>query len=273
MFTFVDLFAGIGGFHLACSQLGGKCVMASETDEYCKKTYLANHSTPMFVGDINSIPPADIPDHDILCAGFPCQPFSQVGLKNGFKDARGGLFFNIAEIINVKRPKAFVLENVRHLLAHNGGETFNKMISVIHDLGYIHFYAVLKASDYGLPQYRPRLVIVGFRDTSVNYKFPEKIPLQLDMSDILGGRCNRKIGFTIRVGGRGCAINDRRNWDRYMVDGNIRQLDVVEMMKMMGLPENFVFPVSKTQTMKQLGNSICIPVVKKVMENVISCIS
>ena len=284
-FKFVDLFAGIGGFHLAMHELGGECVFASEIDRYARKTYIHNlrHISPQlfetgcFNEDIRNIVPEEIPDFDLLCAGFPCQPFSQAGYKRGFDDfhnsERGNLFFNIADIIEVKKPKAYFLENVRGLINHDRGKTFKLIRNILEqDLGYSFYYQIVKASDYGLPQLRPRAFIVGFRDESSlrTFCFPNKIPVKFNMSDVWGGVCNREIGFTIRVGGRGSPIDDRRNWDSYLVDGEVRQLSYVEARKMQGFPNSFEFPVSPTQAIKQLGNSVAVDAVKAVARNIVS---
>ena len=227
-FTFIDLFAGIGGFHMAMHNLGGECVFASEMDAEARITYEHNYKkispnlfkNKMFNADIRNIMPNEIPDFDVLCAGFPCQPFSQAGHKRGFEDShnsgRGTLFFNIAEIIQEKQPKAFFLENVRGLVNHDGGKTFKIIKDILEvELGYSIYYKVVKATDYGLPQHRPRIFIVGFREDSFmnGFSFPPPQPLRFTMSDVWGGECSRKIGFTLRIGGRGSNINDRRNWD------------------------------------------------------------
>ena len=172
-YKFIDLFAGIGGFHQAFHQLGAECVFASEWDEPARKTYELNYqkispklfSSGNFVGDITKVNKADIPDFDILCGGFPCQPFSQAGHKLGFEDTRGTLFFDIAEILEIKKPKAFFIENVRGLFKHDEGRTFQVVSKTLtQDLGYSLHYGIVKASDHGLPQHRPRLFMVGFRD-------------------------------------------------------------------------------------------------------------
>lgn len=284
-FKFIDLFAGIGGFHLAMHKLGGECVFASEIDCYARKTYQHNfqYLSPQlfeknyFNEDIRNIVPSEIPDFDVLCAGFPCQPFSQAGYKRGFNDfhnsERGNLFFNIADIIEAKKPKAYFLENVRGLINHDRGQTFKLIRNILEkDLGYSFYYQIVKASDYGLPQLRPRVFIVGFRDQSSfrSFCFPPKIPLRFNMSDVWGGNCTREIGFTLRVGGRGSPINDRRNWDSYLVDGEVRQLTYVEAIRMQGFPDDFEFPVSPTQAIKQLGNSVAVDAVKAVARNVVS---
>lgn len=271
-FTFIDLFAGIGGFHIAMHNIGGDCVFASEWDEYARETYTANFSkispslfeNNMFAGDITKYDVNEIPDHDILCAGFPCQPFSQAGFKLGFEDTRGTLFFNIAEILKVKQPKAFFLENVRGLKNHDKGKTFKVIKNTIEELGYSFYYKIVKASDFGLPQLRPRMFMIGFKDKSIKFDFPDPVKLTMTMSDIFEGKAEREIGFTLRVGGRGSPIDDRRNWDGYIVDGEERRIGIKEGVRMQGFPENFKFPVSRTQAMKQLGNSVAIPAVQAV---------
>lgn len=275
---FIDLFAGIGGFHFALSKLGMECVFASEMDSSARETYIKNHSINenIFNNDIRNISPEMIPDHDILCAGFPCQPFSQAGHKRGFDDVhdseRGNLFYYIADILEQKRPRAFILENVRHLLKHDDGKTFATIKKILEDLDYTIYYQIIKASDFGRPQHRPRIYIVGFNNQLVNtlfsYKFPQPIGCSMTMSDIFEGQCSRDIGLTLRVGGRGSPIDDRRNWDGYIVDGKETRLGPKEGRRMMGYPDDFYLPKSITQAMKQLGNSVCVDVVYHVAQSI-----
>lgn len=269
--TFIDLFAGIGGFHLAFHNLGAECVFASEWDNAARLTYETNFKkiSPKifdkghFVGDITKINKKSIPDFDILCAGFPCQPFSQAGYRKGFADIRGTLFFEIAEIIKVKKPKAFFLENVRGLYSHDGGRTFETIKrALMDDLGYSFHHSIVKASDHGLPQHRPRLFMVGFQDPSVEFELPKKRKLKFTMSDVMKGHVDREIGFTLRVGGKKSPISDRRNWDGYIVDGEVRRLSPNEGKKMQGFPSNFKFPVSDSEALKQLGNSVAVTAVQ-----------
>ena len=284
-FKFIDLFAGIGGFHLAMHRLGGECVFASEIDSQARKTYEYNYKTispelfnnGLFNNDIRNIMPNDIPDFDLLCAGFPCQPFSQAGYKRGFNDnhnsERGNLFFNIVDIIEAKKPKAFFLENVRGLVNHDSGKTFKIIRTILEDeLNYSFYHKIVHASDYGLPQLRPRVFIVGFRDEDFmrGFNFPMPKPLKFNMSDVWGGQCSRDIGFTLRVGGRGSNIEDRRNWDAYLVDNVVRKLSYIEARKMQGFPDEFHFPVSNTQAVKQLGNSVAVDAVEVVGRNIIT---
>ena len=282
-FTFIDLFAGIGGFHIAFHNVGAECVLASEWDEHARSTYKTNFENTCpkmftsgnFVGDITKIDKNAIPDFDILAGGFPCQPFSQAGFKKGFSDTRGTLFYDIAEIIRIKKPKAFFLENVRGLLSHDGGKTFETISKVLtEELGYSLNYKIVKASDHGLPQNRPRLFMIGFRDKDVIFELPKKRPLELTMSDVFGGaKLNREIGFTLRVGGKGSPITDRRNWDSYLVDGNVKRITAKEGKKMQGFPDDFVFPVSENQAMKQLGNSVAINAIQDYAQKIIDALN
>ena len=215
-----------------------------------------------------------IPDFDILTGGFPCQPFSQAGFKKGFNDTRGTLFYDIAEIIRIKKPKAFFLENVRHLYAHDNGKTFETIKNVLTEkLGYSLYHNIVKASDHGLPQNRPRLFMIGFRNKKVSFEFPEKKSLAFTMSDVFGGaKVNRDIGFTLRVGGKGSKITDRRNWDSYLVNGKVKRLSPKEGKKMQGFPDNFIFPVSDSQAMKQLGNSVAIYAIQDYAQKIIEAL-
>jgi len=269
--TFIDLFAGIGGFHLALHNLGAECVFASEWDAAARLTYETNFSkvsprlfkSGNFAGDITSVNKKAIPDFDILCAGFPCQPFSQAGFKKGFADIRGTLFFDIAEIIRIKRPKAFFLENVRGLYSHDDGRTFETIKRTLsEDLGYSFHHAIVKASDHGLPQHRPRLFMVGFENPDTEFDFPEKRKLKFTMSDVMKGQVDRDIGYTLRVGGKRSPIDDRRNWDGYIVDGEVRRLTPAEGKKMQGFPASFKFPVSDSEALKQLGNSVAVTAIE-----------
>jgi DNA (cytosine-5)-methyltransferase 1 len=283
---FIDLFAGIGGFHLALHSLGAKCVYASEIDHHARKTYelnfkkvspnLFSNNYKNFNKDILTEDYAKIPDFDILCAGFPCQPFSQAGHKRGFGEnyeSRGNMFFAIRDIINEKKPKAIFLENVRHLKNHDNGNTFKVIRETIEkDLGYSFNYQIIKASEYGLPQHRPRIYMIGFRNENTEdstFVFPKKIPLKLNMSDIFEAKCSREIGFTLRVGGGKSPIDDRRNWDGYIVNNKVVRLSSKEGKKMMGLPKSFKFPVTEHQAMKQLGNSVAVPAIKQTAKQII----
>ncbi|SDQ27499.1 DNA cytosine methyltransferase [Flagellimonas zhangzhouensis] len=186
-FTFIDLFAGIGGFRMAFQNLKGECVFTSEWDKYAQKTYEANYGEKPH-GDITKINEADIPDHDVLCAGFPCQAFSIAGKKGGFDDTRGTLFFDVARIIKHKQPKAFFLENVKGLKMHDKGITLQTILNVLReDLGYyVPEPEVINAKDFGVPQNRERIFIVGFRkDLDVeSFEYPEPVKENKVFEDI-----------------------------------------------------------------------------------------
>lgn len=277
-YKFIDLFAGIGGFHLALHNLGAECVYASEWDEHARKTYELNFKSVSpelfesgnYVGDITKIDKNTIPDFDILCAGFPCQPFSQAGHKLGFDDTRGTLFFDIAEIIRIKQPQAFFLENVRGLFKHDEGKTFQVIKNTLTiDLGYSLHYSIVKASEHGLPQHRPRLFMVGFKNPETPFEYPAKRELKFNMSDVMQGKVDREVGFTLRVGGGRSPIDDRRNWDGYIVDGEVRRITPDEGKKMQGFPDNFEFPVSNSEALKQLGNSVAVNAIQDWAESLI----
>ena len=277
-YKFIDLFAGIGGFHLAFHKVGAECVFASEWDEDARLTYERNFSklspklfkSNNFAGDITKVKKSEIPNFDILTGGFPCQPFSQAGFKKGFEDTRGTLFFDIAQIIKVKQPKAYFLENVRGLYSHDSGRTFETIKRTLtEDLGYSFHHAIVKASDHGLPQHRPRLFMVGFRNPETVFNFPKKKPLKFDMSEVMNGKVDREIGFTLRVGGKSSPIDDRRNWDGYRVDGKVRRLTPIEGLRMQGFPSTFKFPVSDSAAMKQLGNSVAVWAIQDYAKEII----
>ena len=289
---FIDLFAGIGGFHLALKAEGMECVFTSEINDYSRKTYSANFKDKyledlnLFNKDIWTADFKKIPNFDILCGGFPCQPFSQAGHKKGFKDNKdGNLFFSIEEILRIKKPRVFFLENVRHLKNHDEGKTFKKIYKTLQNLNYTFDYKVIKASDFGLPQHRPRIYMVGFykpllKDMykELSFTFPREIPLKKTVSDIFGGfattdisgKKERKVGFTLRVGGGKSPIDDRRNWDGYIIDKKVVRINSKQGLEMMGFPKSFKMPVSENQAMKQLGNSVAVNVVKAIGAEIVS---
>ena len=188
MFKFIDLFCGLGGFRIAFEKMGGTCVFSSDIDKPVQKTYSMNFGqTPQ--GDITKIDSSKIPDHDILCAGFPCQPFSIAGRRLGFEDTRGTLFFEVARILKEKKPKGFILENVKGLTNHDGGKTLNIILNTIDEIGYNCKYKVLNARDYNVPQNRERWYCIGVRkDSDINidsFSFPEKEELKTKLCDII----------------------------------------------------------------------------------------
>jgi DNA (cytosine-5)-methyltransferase 1 len=196
IFNFIDLFAGIGGFRIAFEKNNCKCVFSSEIDKYARETYYKNFNEYPS-GDITRISTSEIPDFDILCAGFPCQPFSIAGKRLGFEDSRGTLFFEIARILKDKKPKAFILENVKGLVNHNNGKTLETIETILNDLGYKFSYKVMNALDYGIPQNRERWYCVGFlkelgisfenekNATNFIFTFPHKKELQFYLEDVI----------------------------------------------------------------------------------------
>jgi DNA (cytosine-5)-methyltransferase 1 len=189
MLTFIDLFAGVGGFRIALENLGCQCVLSSEIDPYSRKVYLENHGHLPENEDIRKLDEKEVPDHDILCGGFPCQAFSIAGRKDGFEDARGTLFFEIARILNHKKPKAFILENVQGLLNHNKGKTLQVILDILEN--DLHYFVpnpqILNAKDFGVPQNRPRIFIVGFREdlNMDHFSYPKPTYQATSIKDIL----------------------------------------------------------------------------------------
>lgn len=293
----IDLFAGIGGIRLGVEQAFGSvdCVFTSEIDKYAVTTYKANFKDSHIFGDIKQIDENDVPDHDILLAGFPCQPFSQAGLKKGFTDTRGTLFFDIEKILLAKQPKAFLLENVKQLKGHDKGRTFQTIIDHLNKAGYKVFYEILKARDFGIPQNRERIYIVGFLDHSINFEFPKPTNLPTRVGDILNDVVDEK--YTIsdklwsghkrrkelnKLNGKGFGyglFNKESAYTntisaRYYKDGseilieqegkNPRKLTPREAARLQGFPEEYVIPVSDAQAYKQFGNSVAVPVIKAI---------
>ncbi len=305
-FTFIDLFAGIGGFRLAMQKNGGKCLFSSEWDNHAKKTYKANFGEVPF-GDIRDIDEKSIPDHDVLCAGFPCQPFSLAGvsarnainLKHGFScKTQGTLFFDIARIVAEKRPKMLLLENVKNLIRHDKGKTFKIIEHTIKELGYSFDYTLINASSL-VPQRRIRCYMVCVRDEEASFEFPaingNEIPLktilektvdkQYTISDKLWAGHQRRTANNL-ARGTGftafCANIEKPSNTivaRYGKDGkeclvpqknkNPRMLTPRECARLQGFPENFIIPVAKTAAYRQFGNSVAVPVVIKIGEKVL----
>lgn len=305
-FTIIDLFAGIGGIRQAFQRVGGYTVYSSEWDKFAQTTYRINYGE-VPDGDITQVDENNIPDHDILLAGFPCQPFSQAGLKKGFDDVRGTLFFDIARILKVKRPKAFMLENVKQLKGHDKGNTLKVILNVLRELNYYVLEPqVLNAYDFGVPQNRERLIIVGFNkdylpENSEQFFYPPKkssegvkvgnileynVPDRYTISDKLyKGHLERKKKNENKGNGFGfCLFNENSPYTstisaRYYKDGsealiaqegkNPRMLTPRECARLQGFPEEFIIPVSNAKAYKQFGNSVCIPVIEAVAREMI----
>jgi len=297
-FKFIDLFAGIGGIRIPFEKEGGKCVFSSEIDESCKKMYKANFGDEP-AGDITKIAAEDIPEHDILLAGFPCQPFSIIGNGLGFADTRGTLFFEIERILQVKQPRAFLLENVRQLKNHDKGRTFKVILSKLRALGYHVSWSILDARDFGLPQKRTRVFLVGFKDDT-DFVFPTGTAKKKTLKDILEKHENvdkkhfasehirnkrlemvkgKKIispaiwhenkGGNIGINDFSCALRAGGSYNYLLVDG-IRRLTPREMLRLQGYPDEYKIVVPDTQARKQAGNSVPIPVVREIAKRIIA---
>ena len=269
-FTFIGLFSGIGGCHYGLSQCGGRCVMACDIDPVTVESYSRNFGiVPR--GDIYEIPSDEIPDFDVLCAGFPCQPFSNVGQKGGLEDERGQLIFQVVRILRDKHPKAFILENVKGLQTMQKGKILELMLQELRSSGYDVFHSILEAKDYGVPQIRKRLFIVGIRsDLGIRFEFPQKIECEKTLSEIMGGKTEREYGFTVRVGGRHSGINNRFNWDCYMVDGEPRYITPEECLQLQGFPADHYLAGSSSDKYRQVGNSVPTTIIREIGKSLVS---
>jgi DNA (cytosine-5)-methyltransferase 1 len=310
--TFIDLFAGIGGFRIALEESGATCVFSSEWDKYAQITYKENFEE-IPKGDITNIKETEIPKHDILCGGFPCQAFSISGKQRGFKDTRGTLFFDIARIVKHHKPKIIFLENVKNLIKHYHGNTLKIILRTLEDLGYNVFYDILKASNYGVPQARERIYLICFRkDLAIsNFNFPKPTNKQIYIKDILedekkakdcivnrtdlkfwekdetpslrpiqigqinnGGQGERIYsinGHAITLSAYGGGVAGKTG--AYLVNGKIRRLTPRECARAQGFPEWFKIPVSKSQAYKQFGNSVSVPVIEKIFQQVLTTLN
>jgi DNA (cytosine-5)-methyltransferase 1 len=255
---FIDLFCGMGSFHQSFKKLGWTCVMACDIDEAARKTYAANHGIEP-LGDICEIDPTKVPAYDVVCAGFPCQPFSQAGHHRGFEDPRGTMFFQVMKFVQ-RRPIAVILENVPALLTHDSGATFQRIVSELDTAGYDVHHKLLKCSDLGIPQNRKRLIILGVRKDvpkrAVNVWDLSAYQSSVTLSEYLGRNYARKVAFTIRCGGRNSPINDRHNWDGYWVDGKETRLTIEDALRLQGFPDTFHLEGTQSEKWHQLGNTI-----------------
>lgn len=314
-FKFIDLFAGIGGMRLAFEKAGGECVYSNEWNKYCQQTYFANFGEKPD-DDITKVNAEDIPEHDVLVAGFPCQPFSiagvskknSLGRKTGFEDkTQGTLFFDVCRIIKAKRPKAFLLENVKNLCSHDKGKTFKVIMESLEELDYKVFYKVIDGQ-YFVPQHRERIFIVGFDRKKYNMEFDFSFELSPKtpkpvMADILDESVEDKYTLSDKLWaflqnysakhkaagngfGYGIAPLDgisRTLSARYYKDGsevliaqknkNPRKLTPRECARLQGFPENFKIPVSDTQAYRQFGNSVVVPLISNIAELIVSTIN
>lgn len=299
-FTFIDLFAGIGGFRLAMQAVGGKCIFSSEFNEAAQKTYFANYGDMPF-GDITlEETKRYIPENfDVLCAGFPCQAFSIIGKRKGFADTRGTMFFEIQKILQKHRPKAFFMENVKQLVTHDKGKTFNVILGILTDLGYYVKWKVLNALDFGVPQKRERVIIVGFLDKKKTDLFSfdfEKKPYSLsdilqrddevDESLFVSDRIlqkrkestkDKKVFYpsiwhenkagNISVLDYACALRTGASYNYLLVNG-YRRPSSRELLRLQGFPEDFKIVVSHQEIRKQTGNSVAVPMMTEVAKRI-----
>ena len=323
-FTFIDLFAGIGGFRIALERLGGECVFSSEWDKNAKETYFNNYGETPY-GDITKDEVKNkIPEHfDVLCGGFPCQPFSICGQKKGFEDTRGTLFFDICQIIEKRKPSCVFLENVQHLTKHDKGNTFRVIVESLNNLGYNVSHKVLNAKDFGLPQFRDRIFIIGsksnvfdfskiqehepcilenFLDKEGEFEYldkseytllPKELVKQQDKSGLIFcgyrnkngfkrgvrpdslhlSRCHRQPNRIYSVKGTHPTLPSQETSGRFYVyfpeKDVVRKLTINECYRIMGFPDNFIKHSVIGSQYKQIGNSVAIPVIQAIGEQLI----
>lgn len=308
--TFIDLFSGLGGFRIALESLGAQCVFSSEIDLHARETYYMNFGEYPS-GDITKISEKEIPEHDILCAGFPCQPFSHAGLRKGFDDARGTLFFDIIRIAKARRPKVLFLENVSGLTSHDNGKTIQVIKEQIANLGYTLYYKTMNAMHYGIPQNRNRWYGVAIRNDLVQgeFYFPPKKPLKFTLNDVIKDLNLQEYQITpiarsnIKNHLSKFKENKRYNEDNILIANEIRKsrchfrcdgispcltakmgtggnnvpvvvslnrkLTERECLSLMGFPNWYKVIPNKMQTYKQIGNSVVVPLVQEIAENII----
>ena len=297
---FIDLFAGIGGIRIPFDELGCECVFSSEWDDAACATYTANFGVHP-AGDITKIDATDIPSHDILLAGFPCQAFSIMGKQKGFADTRGTMFFEIQRILEYHHPQAILLENVKQLVTHDHGRTFNVIQTVLGRMGYHVKWKILNALDFGLPQKRERVIIVGFLNecfcNQFNFDFP-KIPYDLksvleddDSVDpglfaserILAKRKEKVAGKdvfypsiwhenkagNISVLNYSCALRTGASYNYLLVNGR-RRPSSRELLRLQGFPDNYRIVVSHQEIRRQTGNSVAVPMIREVAKKMIT---
>lgn len=296
---FIDLFCGIGGFRIAfeeaCEEqdINAKCVFSSDIDKFAQDSYEANFGERPH-GDITQVDEKEIPDHDILFAGFPCQPFSIIGQMKGLNDTRGTLFFDIARIIKEKEPKAFILENVKQLVGHDKGNTLKVILTSLKDLGYHVQYSVLNALDYGLPQKRERIVIVGHKEP-IMFTYPDPIKPFKPLTEILEKKVDEKHFASDHIKNKrkeshkssfypsiwhenksgnissypfSCALRAGASYNYLLVNGE-RRLTPREMLRLQGFPNWFKIVVSDGQAKRQAGNAVPVNMIKAVVQKLL----
>lgn len=313
-FTFIDLFAGIGGFRIPLQVNGGKCVFSSEYNPYAQKVYEANFGEFPF-GDITKIPVDLIPEHDVLCAGFPCQPFSISGKMRGFEDTRGTLIYNVFKIVEAKHPKVVFLENVKHLLHHDRGNTLKTILEGLNNLGYKTSYNILNSSDFGVAQNRERIIIIGTQEKIFDFSKVQTLPRVIlrevldnpktttfeyleepytilkDVKEQPSGlifigyrnknirkagvrpgtehlsRVHKQPNRIYSIDGVHPAIPSQETSGRFWIfDGKtVRKLTINECYKIMGFPPNFIRSSSLSEQYRQIGNSVCVPMINSII--------
>ena len=306
--TFIDLFAGLGGFRIALESLGAKCVYSNEWDKYAQEVYQMNFDE-IPEGDITKVNAEEIPNHDILCAGFPCQAFTISGKRQGFEDSRGTLFFDVARIVKEKKPKVVFMENVKNFSTHDNGNTLGVVEKTMVELGYTFYWSVLNSLDYGVPQKRERIYMVCFRnDLNVNdFEFPKPFKLnkfvedfllpEKEVKDLIVTRDDLKIVKddpkeninksyrlgTVGKGGQGERIYSIKGiaitlsaygggvfakTGGYLINGKTRKLHPRECARIMGFPDSYKIHPNKNQAYKQFGNSVVINVLQYIAEKI-----
>lgn len=296
--TFIDLFAGIGGIRLPFDELGYKCVFSSEWDAAACQTYEANFGEKPY-GDITAIRSEDIPKHDLLLAGFPCQAFSIMGKRQGFADTRGTMFFEIERILEYHHPKYILLENVKQLVSHDGGRTFKVILSRLDNLGYKVKWKILNALDFGLPQKRERVIIVGFLSQADYDKFnfdfkvvpydlasilepDEDVDKKLFASDAIVKKRLEKVegkdifypsvwhenkAGNISILNHACALRTGASYNYQLINGT-RRPSSRELLRLQGFPDSYKIVVSHSEIRRQTGNSVAIPMIRMVAKKI-----
>ena len=318
-FTFIDLFAGIGGIRMGAENAGGKCVFSSEINPKAAKVY-ENNFKENPLGDVTKINLDNLPNFDMLCAGFPCQPFSISGKKKGFEDTRGTLFFDICRIIDSKKPKVVFLENVKHLIHHDKGKTLKIILQTLENMGYKVVYHLLNAKDFGVPQNRERIIIVASQKRSFDFNL---LPIQKqayleDFLDLKGefeildkaeytllskttnqdsglifcgyrnkniwkkgirentlhlSRVHRQPNRIYSVKGVHPTIPSQESSGRFFIyipkNDMVRKLTISECYRIMGFPEHFIRDESLAESYKQIGNSVCVPMIETIIKEII----
>ncbi len=299
MYNVVSLFSGCGGLDLGFKQAGFNIIWSNDFDKYAVESYKHNIDKDIILADINNIKPSDIPKHDVLIGGFPCQPFSMMGQELGFSDQRGTLFFRIIDILkyhleNNNSPKIIILENVKNLQTHDKGRTFKVIKEELENLGYNINVTTLNSADYGVPQTRNRTYIVGIKDINGKFSFPPKQPLKLTLQDLLETNVDEKYFLSekilktvmatgtktyyakpeidLKIARPLCATMakmHRASQDNYVTDnGRVRRLTPRECARLQGFPDNYEIIVSDSQAYKQFGNAVTVNVSYNVAKEV-----